>query len=74
MARAKQSNGKQLATRDGSGTGSTGASSVFMGTPSRVGRAALTGALTLCYTGIGGRRVAAEVAPDAVSDVTSGVK
>ena len=74
MARAKQSNGKQPATRDGSGTGSTGASSVFMGTPSRVGRAALTGALTLCYTEIGGRRVAAEVAPDAVSDVTLGAK
>ena len=37
-------------------------------------RAALTGALTLCYTEIGGRRVAAEVARATVSDVTSGVK
>ena len=37
-------------------------------------RAALTGALSLCYTGIGGRRVAAEVAHATVSDVTSGVK
>ena len=37
-------------------------------------RAALTGALSLCYTGIGGRRVAAEVARATVSDVTSGVK